>query len=80
MEDGRVYVWKNRFVNKETFYKSYTLSRKFLEKKSNLGLSIGNIVQKTGFPKHIVNNAVYYPYIKIDGMLLERFEKKFEEI
>lgn len=80
LEDGRVYVWKNKYANKEIFYKSYTLSRKFLEKKSNLGLSIGDIVRKTGFPKSVVNNAVYYPYIKIDGMLLERFEKKFEEI
>lgn len=80
MENGKVYVWKNRYVDKETFYKSYTMSKKFIEKKNALGLSIGDIIQKTGLPRHIVNNAMYYPHIKIEGMLLEQFERKYDEI
>lgn len=78
MENGKVYVWKGKYTDKETFFKSYTKSKKFLEMKKNLGLSVSDISKIVDFPKHIVNNALYYPYIKTDKMLVERFEKKFE--
>lgn len=80
MEDGKVFVWKNKFVDKETFFKSYTKSKTFLEKKHELKLSVSDIIKKTGLPRHIVNSAIYYPYIKIDDMLVEQFQRKFDEI
>lgn len=80
MENGKVFVWNNKYTDKETFLKSYSKSKQFLKKKKELGLSITDIVKKTGLPRHIVNNSVYYPYIKIDGMLLEQFERKYEKL
>lgn len=80
MENGKVYVWKNRYIDKETFYKSYTKSKEFIDKKEKLGLTIGDVIKRTGLPRHIVNNAIYYPYIKIHGVMLEQFERKYSEI
>ena len=79
-EDGRVYVWKGKFTDKKTFYKSYVKSKEFLDKKSELGLSVTDIIKKTGLPRHIVNNALYYPYIKSDEMMVELFERKYKKI
>lgn len=80
LEDGRVCVWKGRFTDKETFYKSYVKSKEFLDKKNKLGLSVADIMKKTGLPRHTVNNALYYPYIKTDEMIVEQFERKFNKI
>ena len=80
MEDGKIYVWKGKYVDKELFYKSYTKSKEFLDKKNELGLSINDILRKTNLPRTTVNNALYYPYIKIDDMLVEQFQRKYEAI
>ena len=80
LEDGRVCVWKGRFTDKETFYKSYVKSKEFLDKKNELGLSVADIMKKTGLPRHTVNNALYYPYIKTDEMIVEQFERKFNKV
>ena len=80
MDDGKVYVWKSKYTSKETFFKSYTKSKEFLDKKNELGLSVSDIMKKTGLPRHIVNNSLYYPYIKIDGMMLEQFQRKYDKI
>lgn len=80
LEDGRVYVWKGRYTDKETFYKSYVKSKEFLDKKNELGLSVSDIIKKTGLPRHTVNNALYYPYIKTDEMMVEQFERKYKKI
>ena len=80
LDNGKVYVWKGKYTDKETFYKSYTKSKEFLDKKNELGLSVSDIMKKTGLPRHTVNNALYYPYIKTDEMIVELFEKKFNKI
>lgn len=80
MEDGKVYVWKGKSTDKKTFLKSYNKSKQFLNKKREFDLSVSDIMKKTGLPRHIVNNSLYYPYIKIDEMLVEQFERKFKTI
>lgn len=80
MDDGKVFVWKGKFTDKETFFKSYTKAKIWLEKKSELGLSVSEISKRTGLPKASVNNVLYYPYIKSTEMLVEQFERKYEEI
>ncbi len=80
MEDGRVFVWKGKFVDKKTFFKSYSKSKQWLAKKRRLGLSITDICKRTGLSKPAVNNALYYPYIKNTEMLVEQFERKYATI
>ena len=80
MDDGRVYVWKGRFVDKELFFKSYTKAKAYLNKKRELKLSVSEISKRTGIPTASINNTLYYPYIKSTEMLVEQFERKYEEI
>jgi Zn-dependent M16 (insulinase) family peptidase len=54
-------------------------SKEFLDKKNELGLSVSDIIKKTGLPRHTVNNALYYPYIKTDEMMVEQFERKYKK-
>ena len=80
MDNGKVFVWKSRFVDKETFFKSYSKSKQLLNKKSELNLSVGDIAKRTGLSKSTINNVLYYPFIKSTDMLVEQFERKFEMI
>ena len=80
MDDGRVYVWKNKYVDKELFFKSYKKSREFLDRKESLDLSVPEIIKRTGLSRAIVNAALYYPYIKISDMMLEQFERKYAKL
>lgn len=80
MDDGRVFVWKGKFVDKELFFKSYTKAKAYLNKKRELKLSVTDIVNKTGLPKSMINNALYYPYIKCNDLLVEQFERKYDAI
>ena len=80
MDDGKVFVWKGKFVDKELFFKSYTKAKAYLYKKKELKLSVTDIANKTGLPKPMINNVLYYPYIKSTDLLVEQFEGKFEMI
>lgn len=80
MDDGKVFVWKGKFVDKELFFKSYTKAKAYLNKKRELKLSVSEISKRTGIPTASINNTLYYPYIKSTEMLVEQFERKYEEI
>lgn len=80
LEDGNVFVWKGKVTDKNTFLKSYTKSKQFLDKKKKLKISIGDIIKKTGLPRNVVQNSMYYPYIKINEIMVEQFERKFKKI
>ena len=80
LDDGKVFVWKGRNVEKELFFKSYSKSKLFMNKKRELDLSVNDIAKMTGLPKTRINNVLYYPYIKCTDMLVEQFERRYETI